>query len=176
MDCIVLYCIEGLHCIVLYYIEGLHCILLYCMCIEGWSRIWPSNEFIPHHTSAPPDHRPRVYKTKKEHITMLEGWTDHIHTAVLIVQYRVSFSAMFVFLSDPSPIIGNACQWLTHWLTNWLLVNLIDVTLVCEDGNSKLVEVVNVTHVDDEKSADYSLVKWSLVIILLLMLGCGYEV
>ena len=26
-----------------------------------------------------------------------------------------------VFLSDPSPIIGNACQWLTHWLTHWLL-------------------------------------------------------
>ena len=24
------------------------------------------------------------------------------------------------FLSDPSPIIGNACQWLTHWLTHWL--------------------------------------------------------
>ena len=27
------------------------------------------------------------------------------------------------------------------------------MTLACEDGNSKLVEVVNVTHVDDEKSA-----------------------
>ena len=48
---------------------------------------------------------------------------------------------------------------LTNSLTPSLLVNLIDVTLACEDGNSKLVEVVNVTHVDDEKSADYSLVK-----------------
>ena len=65
---------------------------------------------------------------------------------------------------------------LTHWLTHSCLVNLIDVSLACEDGNLKLVEVVNVTHVDDEKSADYSLVKWSLVIILVLMLGCGYEV
>ena len=25
-----------------------------------------------------------------------------------------------VFLSDPSPIIGNACQWLTHSLTDSL--------------------------------------------------------
>ena len=45
------------------------------------------------------------------------------------------------FLSDPSPIIGYACQWLTHWLTHSCLVNLIDVTLACEDGNSKFVEV-----------------------------------
>ena len=53
----------------------------------------------------------------------------------------------FVFLlSDPSPIIGNACQWLTdsltHWLTHSCLVNLIDVTMACEDAYSKLVEVV----------------------------------
>ena len=30
-------------------------------------------------------------------------------------------------------------------------MNLIDVTLACEDDNSKLVEVVTVAHVDDEK-------------------------
>ena len=46
------------------------------------------------------------------------------------------------FLSDPSPIIGNACHSLTDSLTPSCLVNLIDVTLVCEDVNSKLVEVV----------------------------------
>ena len=35
--------------------------------------------------------------------------------------------------------------------------------LACEDGNSKLVEVVTVTHVDDEKRADTSLVQiWKL--------------
>jgi len=39
-----------------------------------------------------------------------------------------------------------------------LLVNLIDVTLICEDANSKLVEVVTVAHVDDEKHVDNSLV------------------
>ena len=37
-------------------------------------------------------------------------------------------------------------DWLTDWLTNCRLVNLIDVSLACEDGNSKLIEVV-----DDEK-------------------------
>ena len=33
---------------------------------------------------------------------------------------------------------------LTNSLTNCCLVNLIDVTLACEDANSKLVEVVAV--------------------------------
>ena len=36
-------------------------------------------------------------------------------------------------------------------MTHCFLVNLIDVTLVCEDGNSKLVEVVTVVDVYDEK-------------------------
>ena len=40
---------------------------------------------------------------------------------------------------------------LTHSLTDCCLVNLIDVTLACEDGISKLVEVVTVLDVDDEK-------------------------
>ena len=52
----------------------------------------------------------------------------------------------FYFLSDPSPIIGYACHSLTHSLTDSLtpyrLVNFIDVTLACEDADSKLVEVV----------------------------------
>ena len=37
---------------------------------------------------------------------------------------------------------------LTHSLTHSCLVNLIDVTLACEDANSKLVEVVTVADVD----------------------------
>ena len=48
---------------------------------------------------------------------------------------------------------------LTDSLTNCRLVNLIDVTLACEDGNSKLVEVVTVVEVDDEKRVDNSLVQ-----------------
>ena len=57
-----------------------------------------------------------------------------------------------LLLLDPSPNIGFACHTLTNSLTNSLtdcrLVSLIDVTLVCEDGNSKLVEVVTVVDVD----------------------------
>ena len=53
--------------------------------------------------------------------------------------------------SGPSPIIG--CR----------LVDLIDVTLACEDANLKLVEVVNVADVDAEKRVDDSLVPiWKL--------------
>ena len=42
-------------------------------------------------------------------------------------------------------------HWLCLSLTDCRLVNLIDVTLACEDGNSKLVEVLTVVYVDDEK-------------------------
>ena len=47
----------------------------------------------------------------------------------------------------------------TRSLIHCRLVNLIDVTLACEDGNSKLVEVVTVVEVDDEKRVDNSLVQ-----------------
>ena len=86
------------------------------------------------------------------------------------------------WLSDPSPIIGNACQWLTHSLTNCRLVNLIDVTLACEDGNSKFVEVVTVVDVDDEKRVDNSLVQiWKVkfghkVKFLFRLWGQGFKV
>ena len=37
------------------------------------------------------------------------------------------------------------------------------MTLACEDGNSKLVEVVTVVEVDDEKRVDNSLVQiWKI--------------
>ena len=44
------------------------------------------------------------------------------------------------------------CLSQTNSLTHSCLVNLIDVTLACEDDNSRLVEVVSVAHVDDEKT------------------------
>ena len=55
----------------------------------------------------------------------------------------------------------------THSLPNSLtpscLVNLIDVTLACEDVNSKLVEVVTVADVDDENCDSNSLLQiWKL--------------
>ena len=43
------------------------------------------------------------------------------------------------------------------------LVDLIDVTLVCEDANSKLVGVVTVANVDDEDRVGNSLLQiWKL--------------
>ena len=52
---------------------------------------------------------------------------------------------------------------LTHWLTPSRLVNLIDVTLACEDANSKLVEVVTVADVDAEDNVGNSLLQiWEL--------------
>ena len=51
----------------------------------------------------------------------------------------------------------------TNSLPNSCLVNLIDMTLACEDANSKLVGVVTVADVDSEKRVDYSLVQiWKL--------------
>ena len=68
-----------------------------------------------------------------------------------------------LFLSDPSPIIDYACHSLPNWLTNSCLVNLIDVTLACEDANSKLVEVVTVDDVDAEDYVGNSLLQnWEL--------------
>ena len=48
-------------------------------------------------------------------------------------------------------------------LTLWRLVELIDVTLACEDAKSKLVDVVTVTDVDDEDRFGNSLLQiWKL--------------
>ena len=52
----------------------------------------------------------------------------------------------------------------THLLTPRHLVDLIDVTLACEDVNSKLVEVVTVADVDDEDHVGNSLLQiWELM-------------
>ena len=55
------------------------------------------------------------------------------------------------------------CLSVTHSLTDSLtdcrLVNLTNVTLACEDGNSKLVEVVTVVDVDDEDRVGNSLLQ-----------------
>ena len=59
-------------------------------------------------------------------------------------------SLSFIFIGPESD--HWECLSVTHSLTDSLpnsrLVNLIDVTLACEDGNSKLVEVVTVADVD----------------------------
>ena len=48
-------------------------------------------------------------------------------------------------------------------VTHSCLVNLIDVTLACEDANSKLVEVVTVADADAEDNVGNSLLQiWEL--------------
>ena len=55
--------------------------------------------------------------------------------------------------------VRSLAMLVTNSLTNSCLVNLIDVGLACEDGNSKFVEVVTVVDVDDERRVDNSLVQ-----------------
>ena len=55
---------------------------------------------------------------------------------------------------------------LPNSLTDCCLVNLIDVTLACEDTNSKLVDIVTVANVDDEDRVGNSLLQiWTLRIV-----------
>ena len=55
-------------------------------------------------------------------------------------------------------------NWLTDSLTHSCLVNLIDVTLACEDANSELVEVVTVADYDAEDHVGNSLLQiWELM-------------
>ena len=63
-------------------------------------------------------------------------------TAVKPRIYGLAFTMRKWFLSDPSPIIGYACHSLTDSLTDSCLVNLIDVTLACEDDNSNLLRLL----------------------------------
>ena len=52
---------------------------------------------------------------------------------------------------------------LTNSLTNSCLVNLIDITLACEDAYSKLVEFVTVADDSDEDRVGNSLLQiWNL--------------
>ena len=46
--------------------------------------------------------------------------------------YRTQVQSLFTFASNS----------LTDWLTDCCLVDLIDVTLACEEANTKLVDVV----------------------------------
>ena len=66
-------------------------------------------------------------------------------------------------------------NWLTNWLTDSCLVNLIDVTLVCEEAYSKLVEVVSVADVDDELGQYFAAVVWlrlrSWILVKIMKLG-----
>ena len=60
----------------------------------------------------------------------------------------------------------------THSLNPCRLVDLIDVTLACEDANLKLVEVVTVADVDAEDHVGNSLLQiWELMSKTKLLFG-----
>ena len=50
---------------------------------------------------------------------------------------------------------------ITYTLTHCCLVDLIDVTLACEDANSKLVDVVTVADIGDEDRVGNNLLQIS---------------
>ena len=70
------------------------------------------------------------------------------------------------------------CLSLTNWLTHCRLVNLIGVTLACEDTYSKLVEVVIVADISDEDRVGNSFFwrfgSWGLVIKLNFCSDCEH--
>ena len=86
-------------------------------------------------------------------------WDKYIASEqVKVVQFFTTSGEAPLFFIGPESDHWE-CLSVTDSLTDCCLVNLIDVTLACEDGNSKLVEVVTVVEVYDEKCVDNSLVQ-----------------
>ena len=69
--------------------------------------------------------------------------------------------SLYVFIGPESD--HWQCLSVTDSLTDCRLVNLIDVTLACEDAYSKLVALVTVADVSDENRVGNSLLQiWKL--------------
>ena len=69
------------------------------------------------------------------------------------------FSYLYFYRTRVRSLFTIVTNSLTNSLTHSCLVNLIDLTLACEVDYSKLIEVVTVAHVDDEKRVDNSWVQ-----------------
>ena len=68
------------------------------------------------------------------------------------------------------------CLSLTDSLTHSCLVNLIDVTLACEDAYSKLVDVVTVDDTSDEDRVGNSVLQiWKLSLVIKLNFCSDFE-
>ena len=83
-------------------------------------------------------------------------------------KYCCALNLLFFYRTRVRSLGMLVTHWLTHSLTDWLthscLVNLIGVALACEDDNSKLVEIVTVAHVDNQKRVDNILVQiWKVI-------------
>ena len=100
----------------------------------------------------------------------------------MILENRVHVMSFFIGPESDHWECLSVTDWLIDSCLSVCLVNLIDVTLACEDGNSKLVEVVTVVEVDDEKRVDNSLVQiWKVnfghkVKFLFGLWGQGFKV
>ena len=86
---------------------------------------------------------------------------------LLHITYHRLFLLLSFYRTRVRSLVMLVTHWLTHSLTHWLtdscLVNLIDVTLACEDAFSKLIEVVTVADVDSEDHVGNSLLQiWEL--------------
>ena len=92
-------------------------------------------------------------KTKPDH-----AFLSHVHGKIW--PHSTQFEVMIYRTRSLAMLVTHSL----HWLTNRLrLVNLIDVTLACEDAYSKLVEVVTIANVDDENRVGNSLLQiWKL--------------
>ena len=71
----------------------------------------------------------------------------------------ISSDSFFIGPESDHCLPLSVTHWLTDSLTDCCLVNLIDVTLACEDANSKLVDVVTVA--DEDRVGNNLLQIWS---------------
>ena len=107
------------HPYVLIFITACRCLFLpsSCLCMS-WRKIW-------HQT------------TQEANIWKLAGMPTFVNSYFNLI-------AIFVGPESDHCLLLSLTDWLTHLndeLTHSCLVNLIDVTLACEDANSKLVDV-----------------------------------
>ena len=80
------------------------------------------------------------------------------NNAICFKQLEVNF-AIFIRPESDHCLPLSLTDSITHCLTNSCLVDLIDVTLACEDDNSKLVDVVTVADIGDEDRVGNSLLQ-----------------
>ena len=66
---------------------------------------------------------PDLYKL---HLLTGLNWISAAKFSFCTILILWVFFSLGVFLSDPSPIIGNACQWLTDWLTDSVTFSKLD--------------------------------------------------
>ena len=118
------------------------------------------------HPSTLPVHRPCGLRTNC--VPVLLFWRapwDPATCAPALPSFSISLGSKYIIIGPESDhwLCLSLTNWLTDWLTHSCLVNLIDVTLTCEDANSELVDVVTVADVDAQKRVEDSLLQiWRL--------------